>query len=167
MRLATEAAKSAVIRLATANSPAPQRKYALGCEYHSNTNYSGLGRVQRRILDYLATNPAGFGGTTVRDMESGEFFKHGPPRGVTTRDIARHVYGVTEPSAPQLRVIQRAARRLETLKRVDCWHAWSGDRERRYKNSRGKEYITTAPICSLFVAIRWDCEHMTQSSGQP
>ncbi|MGO9251639.1 MAG: hypothetical protein ACLP5J_09625 [Mycobacterium sp.] len=56
--------------------------------------------------------------------------------------------------------MQRAVRRLEQLGYVDCWHGWHRNVERRCTNLHGEEFVTTRPVSALYVALRWDCEHL-------
>lgn len=127
---------------------------------HTPKTY-GLGRVQRDILDYLATAPAGFGGPLVR-AANGDLTKHGPPYGVLIADIAESVYS-GKPTVPQTRAVQRAVRRLEQLGHVDCWHGWTGRLERRYTTALG--FDGNVPVSALYIAARWECEHLERGAG--
>ena len=139
----------------------PKSLYVLELYCHSKTNTSGLGRVQRSIVEYLATGPGGFGGYRW-DPARWQFETHGHPYGVPITAICRSVYGdyLADPTPAQIRAVQRAVRRLEQLRYVDCWHGWHHDVERRCTNFHGEEFVTTRPVSALYVALRWDCEHL-------
>lgn len=130
--------------------------YVLECDCYPKTY--GLGKVQRRVVDYLATAPGRFAGMSW-DPDTQRFTWHGRPNGVTVHQVAIAVYGTDEPTASQVRVIQRGVRRLESLGLVDCWHGWTGVmREGAYVTSNG--FSADMPVSALFVALRWECEHM-------
>jgi hypothetical protein len=127
------------------------------CECNSGTNESGLGGVQRAILRYLRTAPEGFGGVIIRSA-SGECQQHGGPIGVTVEEIAAALY--SEPTASHRRMIQRAARQLETRGLADCWHGSIGERPRELTDLHGGHHTSTQPMPGLYVAARWDCPHL-------
>lgn len=135
--------------------------YVLDLYCQSKTNTSGLGSVQRAVVDYLATGPGGFAGTVGWPWPGG-CVEHGEPLGVPVAAICRAAYGdyLAEPTAPQVRAVQRAVRRLEQLGQVDCWHDWQRMVERRYRDWNGTERVTIRPVSCLWVALRWDCEHL-------
>ncbi len=135
--------------------------YVLELYCHSKTNISGLGSVQRAIVEYLATGPGGFYGQVGWPWPGG-CDTHGPPNGVPVTSICRSVYGdyLADPTPAQIRAVQRAVRRLEQLGYVDCWHGWHRNVERRCTNLHGEEFVTTRPVSELYVALRWDCEHL-------
>ena len=128
---------------------------------HSRTNTSGLGKIQKAIVDYLATGPGGFGGSIGWPWPGGTE-QHGEPGGVPVTSICKAVYGdyLADPTPAQIRAVQRAVRRLEHLGHVDCWHGWHRNMERRITTLVGEEVVTTRPVSALYVALRWDCEHV-------
>ena len=117
-----------------------------------------LGDVQRAILAYLATAPAGFGGTLVWAPGHAELREHGEPNGVTIERIATAVYRLTAPPSPsQIRSVQRTVARLAELGLVSRWQSWL--RMRARTTSLG--YVATMPEPGLFVAYaNWRCEHI-------
>jgi len=125
---------------------------------HTPKTY-GLGRVQRDILTYLATAPGGFVGGISCNPETRKITGHDEPYGVTVDIIARKVYATDSPTAPQIRAIQRAVRRLEELGHVDCWHGCTRI-ERRYTTALGFDGLV--PVSALFVAARWECVHLDE-----
>lgn len=127
--------------------------YVPKCEYNPETN--GLGRVQRRIVSYLGTAPAGFGGYST-DLETGEFGWHTEPVAVTLGSITAAVYEAKESSPAQIRAVQRAIKRLEELGLVVSFHAAITYRE--YDTPLG--FHGTQAVPGRWVALKWDCEHL-------
>jgi hypothetical protein len=144
------------------------------CAHHANTN--GLGKIQRAIMTYLGTAPGGFHqyngynqphcsvGTRYRAARdyhpSAELLWHGPPYGVRIPAIATAVYGTADPTAAQIRVVQRAVRRLEQLGLTTCWHACTGYVDRPYRCINGNDYVMPQAVSGLYVALPWKCEHI-------
>jgi hypothetical protein len=126
-----------------------------------------LGKVQRAVIEYLSTAPAGFD-YPWEDPSRWQFVQHGRPYGVPIVSICRAVYGdyLTDPTPAQIRAVQRAVRRLEQLGHVDCWHGWHHDVERRYTNYHGDKCLTTRPVSALYAALRWDCEHLDRHHAE-
>ncbi|MEU0111495.1 hypothetical protein ABZ313_39960 [Streptomyces sp. NPDC006251] len=67
----------------------------------------GLGRVQRAVLAYVHSEPAG-----RSDVD-------GTPLAASVTGLARVVYGVEQPSDAQRAAVRRAARRLEAAGHVE------------------------------------------------
>jgi hypothetical protein len=99
-------------------------EFVLVCDYHPKTN--GLGKVQRAIVDFLATGPGGFGHcgdgyhggrSSYHHRASNEhraangyppeldLLWHGLPHGVQVAKITAAVYATQEPTASQTRVV--------------------------------------------------------------
>lgn len=131
--------------------------FVLDCCCQPKTNGLGLGRTQRAVLAYLATAPYGFG-DPVFGHGPRDFSQHGVPLGTPVRAIARHVYSTDEPSAAQVRVVQRAVRRLEVLGLAWSYHAWSG-RSRPYTTRNG--WMAEQPVSQLYTALHWECRHLS------
>ena len=81
----------------------------------------GRGRVQRAILDYLATDPSGT-------------FRSGVPESTPLYRVTCAVFGVSRPTDSQRASVRRAARQLHRagLIRVDE-RVWDYSRGRRYQ----------------------------------
>ena len=82
----------------------------------------GHGRVQRAIVDYLATDPGGR-------------FQWGEPRGISLYRVTCAVFGVSQPTDSQRASVRRAVRQLHGAgliyleERITVWA--KGDRNRR------------------------------------
>jgi hypothetical protein len=147
------------------------------CDHPQRIVLTGLGKVERGIVAYLASTPGrggdpykggdqfpGFDAWWVRTPEGGfartedgeMVYRHGWPLGVTVRQIAEVVYGVAEPTAAQTRAVQRAVRHLEALGLADVWHGSTGTRAYTTK------YGLTAhqPVPVLYVSLTWRCPHL-------
>lgn len=148
------------VRLITVSTHGKQ--YVLEWCHRSKTN--GLGKIQRAILDYLATAPAGFGSIGRESKDSNRITWHGQPYGVRVPEITAAVYATEEPTASQIRVVQRNVRRLEQLDRVHCWHGTIRWSERRHTDYRGQETTGPRPVSGLYVALRWDCAHLDEQA---
>lgn len=133
------------------------KEYVLECDHASKT-YSGLGRVQRSILDYLATAPGGFKLAPLIS-DGNRLLDHGAPYGSTVAEIATAVYR-SEPTTTQIRVIQRNLRRLQTLEYIWCRHAAIDWSERHHTNWRAEDVVSPRPVSGLVAGLRWDCEHL-------
>lgn len=153
-------------------------QYVLECAHHPNTNGLKLGKTQRAILDHLATGPGGFTQYSVRGDDyrqvgnqyreahnytpDADLLWHGLPKGIRVGSIASVAYSTQEPTASQIRVVQRNARRLEELGLVDCWHGCAGYVDRPYRCVNGEDYVMPQAVAALYVALRWDCEHLAE-----
>lgn len=151
-------------------------QYVLECNHHPDTNGLKLGKTQRAILDHLATGPGGFAdymdrGESHRHVghqyraahnyeAAADLLWHGEPKGVRVPAIASAVYGSEDPTASQIRVVQRNVRRLEDVGLVDCWHACAGYVDRPYRCINGEDYVMPQAVAALYAALRWECEHL-------
>ena len=84
------------------------------------------------------------------------------PYGVTVPQIATAVYGAGEPTASQIRVVQRNVRRLKELDLVHCWHACVGYLDRAYTQWNGKPGVMPQAVAALAVVFKWDCQHFAE-----
>lgn len=156
-----------------------RKEFVLECDHYTNTN--GLGATQRAIIDHLATAPAGFDGpgypyghqyhsVSIHYREQhgwtpeADLLWHGDPYGIRVPAIATAVYATEQPTPSQIRIVQRAARRLQQLGLVDCWHGCAGYVDRPYRCVNGKDYVMPQAVAALFVALRWDCAHKTEQA---
>lgn len=164
----------AVVETRTING----RRYVLECVCNPNTNGLRLGKTQRAVLNHLATAPGGFPGHSGHRPEykraaakyreahgwalEADLLWHPQPYGIRIPAIAATVYAVEEPTASQIRVVQRNVRRLEELGLVDCWHACAGYVDRPYRCINGEDYVMPQAVAALYVALRWNCEHFAE-----
>jgi hypothetical protein len=161
----------------TLRGTAVGHQFVLECEHNANTN--GLGKVQRAIVNYLGTAPADLS-MAARSRLIGDTCNawlvargypgdddvhalwHGQPYGVTVPKIAMAVYGTSEPTPSQIRVVQRNVRRLEQLDLVCCWQACLGFVARPYTQWNGKPSIMPQPVAALAVTFKWNCQHFAE-----
>jgi hypothetical protein len=131
----------------------------------AETNTTGLGCTERRIINYLRTGPGGFGGGRLYSGASGELLEHDEPDGVTIADITQHVYSSKSPTPAQTRTVQRATARLADIGLVIRWHSFTGFRDKPHKTPNGFE--THMPVPALFVALAdWRCPHIERRDEQ-
>lgn len=154
------------------------KPFVLECDHDANTN--GLGKIQRAIVDYLGTAPAGFDDTVhgyrgpyhgdarlaycqARGWSSeSQVLWHSGPLLVRVSAIAAAVYRADEPTPSQLRVVQRNVRRLEQLGLVVCRHGCAGYVDRSYTQWNGKPGVMPQAVAALFAAFRWNCQHFAE-----
>lgn len=155
-----------------------REQYVSECNHHANTNGLKLGKIQRAILDHLATAPGGFpydfghrpeydrAATAYRQAHNwaheADLLWHVQPYGIRVPAVATAVYGSDEPTASQIRIVQRNVRRLEELGLVDCWHGCAGYVDRPYRCINGEDYVMPQAVAALYAALRWDCEHFAE-----
>lgn len=153
-------------------------QYVSECTHTPNTNGLRLGKTQRAILNHLATAPGGFpydfghrpeyerAAEKYREASNwateADLLWHVQPRGIRVPAIATTVYDSEEPTASQIRVVQRNVRRLQELGLVDCWHACAGYVDRPYRCVNGEDYVMPQAVAALYVALRWECEHFAE-----
>lgn len=126
------------------------------CDSPPETNTTGMGRVEKRIVRYLSTAPAGFAGAV--GSSEGETLEHGEPCGVTLDAVARVVYETEAPTAAQTRAVQRATRRLADVGVVARWHGATRFRDETRVTSLG--FLAAMPVPVVFVALAtWGCGH--------
>jgi hypothetical protein len=166
-----------ITTLVLIRSTAVGHEFVLECDHHANTN--GLGKVQRAIVDYLGTAPEGLDpgakselhrharnawlkARDYPDDDEVHALWHGVPYGVTVPEIATAIYSTDEPSASQIRVVQRSARRLQQLGLVHCWQACVRYVDRSYTQWNGKPGVMPQAVAGLAVAFKWDCQHFAE-----
>jgi len=153
-------------------------QYVLECPHHANTNGLKLGKTQRAILAHLETAPGSFSDYMNRGenyRQPGHQYRaaqgysleadllwHGNPKGIRVPAIATAVYDSDDPTASQIRVVQRNVRRLQELGLVDCWHGCVGYVDRPYRCVNGEDYVMPQAVAALYVALRWECEHLAE-----
>jgi len=84
----------------------------------------GHGRVQRAILEMIATPEANAPYVSHRLLASGD--KSGPV-GLPVSEVARRLYSTEKSPRAQQEAVNRAIRRLESGGLVQINHYWDGD----------------------------------------
>lgn len=149
------------------------KEFVLACDHTPKTN--GLGKVQRAIVDYLATAPNGFpdfyqNGSKHPVVDEyryaagyspeSDLLWHCAPRGATVASITMNVYGTEALTASQTRVVQRNVRRLQELDLVWCRHGVVKVRRDAYTTALG--FKADQPVSGLIAGLHWRCEHVAE-----
>jgi hypothetical protein len=120
----------------------------------------GPGRVQRAILNYLATDPAGY-------------IAGGAPDSVTVSAVAAVIFGTYRPTDAQRSSVRRAVRQLAAagLVKADRESTFCTDYERTYRQYRhGKSPSSYcqmgAPYHDVTISETWVCRAWTAEESK-